>query len=174
MEEKNFLIDNILRVVRVLKKENINFCIGGGIAFSVLVEPRATVDIDVIIYLKKSDFAKIKKTLNIEFDNLIFHENLMEFKNIKIWRIIRLEEDKVFIIDFVIVKKSFFNDLIKRKKEIEFEEVLVPFIDIEDLYILKKMSERKTDINDLEKIENKYKKMLDWTYIKKWLKKLKE
>jgi len=46
-----YLISVLTAVIRVLQKQRFDFAIAGGLAYSALVTPRATVDIDVLVLI---------------------------------------------------------------------------------------------------------------------------
>ncbi len=46
---KEILIDHLRKIVNFLNENNYEYALVGGLAFSALVEPRATVDIDILI-----------------------------------------------------------------------------------------------------------------------------
>lgn len=173
MGKKTFIERNFFKVIKILNNKNIDFLICGGIAQSILIEPRATVDIDIIAKLKKSEFKKIKEELKKNFMDIFPHKNLMIFKKIRIWRILIFEGKEQFLLDFIFVNNRYFSEVLKRKIEIEIEGLILPFVSPEDLYILKSLSNREIDRWDIKKIKEKFKSSLDMKYIKNWLKILK-
>lgn len=152
---------------------NFNFLICGGLAYSILVEPRATLDIDIIIKLKKKDFKLIEKGLREVYDDVLPHKNLMHFKKVAIWRIILFDKGEELIFDLIFVDDNYFSEMLKRKINLEIEKNILPFVSPEDLYILKILSGREIDKWDIKKIKEKYKKSFDFDYVNKWIKKLK-
>ncbi|MEJ5166517.1 MAG: nucleotidyltransferase [Thermoanaerobaculia bacterium] len=173
MGKKTFIERNIFKIAKILNNKNIDFLICGGIAQSILIEPRATVDIDIIAKLKKAEFKKIKEELKKNFKDIFPHKNLMVFKKIKIWRIVIFEEKEQFLLDFLFLDNKYFSEILKRKVEIKLEGKILPIVSPEDLYILKSLSNREIDKWDRKKIKEKFKLSFDMEYVKKWLKILK-
>ena len=60
MDVKETLIDQLKKIVQFLNKQRIDYALAGGLAFSALVEPRATMDIDILDFPKKVDTVKSK------------------------------------------------------------------------------------------------------------------
>lgn len=174
MEEKGFLTNSIINIANFLENEKMKYCICGGIAYSALVEPRATIDMDILLYLDEKKLELLKKKILKKYKNAILNENIMDFKIFKILRILFVFGEKYFILDLLLTKREYFLEVFKRKIELDFEGKILPFLSPEDLYIIKTLSNREIDKIDLKKIKIKYGKNLDFEYIKKWLKKLKE
>jgi len=53
LDIKETLIDQLKKIVQFLNKQKIDYALAGGLAFSALVEPRATMDIDIIIMINE-------------------------------------------------------------------------------------------------------------------------
>lgn len=159
------LIDNFLR------KEKIDFLICGGIAFSSLVYPRSTVDIDLILNIKEKDLEALKNSFEKSIKNLVINKKIMKFGNVKVLRAIFIEKEKEFIIDLIFLNEEYLKEIFKNKIVVNFYNLKLPIVAPDDLFILKSLSEREKDKMDLEEIKKKYK--INYNYVKKWLKKLK-
>jgi hypothetical protein len=46
---KETLTEQLKSIIQFLNKQDIDYALAGGLAFSALVEPRATMDIDLIV-----------------------------------------------------------------------------------------------------------------------------
>lgn len=159
------LIDNFF------KKQKIDFLICGGIAFSSLVYPRSTVDIDLIINIKEKDLEALKNSLEKSLKNLVINKKIINFGNVKVLRIVFVEEIKELIIDLIFLNEEYLKEIFKNKIVVNFYNLELPIVDPNDLFILKSLSEMERDKLDLEEIKKKYK--INYNYVKKWLKKLK-
>ena len=172
MEVKEILTAQLKRIVQFLKKQKIDYALAGGLAFSALVEPRATMDIDLIVMIEENQLNDFKDRLKHEFGSIITHEEPMQFKLAKIWRAINLIEDLEMIFDFIFAESEFYKNAIKRAFEIEFFGSKIKVITLEDLILLKNFANRKQDLADLDKIYQTYNDEIDDEYLKAWAKEL--
>ncbi len=69
---KNSLLEILLNVSDFLILKNYNFALIGGLAYSVIYEPRATYDLDFIIEIK--NFDKFLKDLRGNSDFIFVHD----------------------------------------------------------------------------------------------------
>lgn len=163
--KKNSLKKTLLEIINFLNQNFIDYALIGDIAYSVLYEPRATLDIDFIIDVK--DISEFIKTLKNNEKFLIVHNELMKFQNAKIERTIY--ENKI-IVDFLIADNEFKKNVLSRKKSIKVDNEIIYIVTIEDLILLKLLSKREQDyldIKNLLKIDQ-----IDLNYIKYWINKL--
>lgn len=171
MEYQKEFLNRLKLIFNFLKKEKIEFLVCGGIAFGILVYPRSTVDLDLILNLKEKDVENFKILLKKAIKKIIINEAVMKFGPISILRAVIIERQKEFIFDFLFLDENYVKEILKRKIEIEFFKIRFPIISPEDLYLLKSLTGRKQDKIDMEEIKKKYK--INFNYVSKWLKKLK-
>lgn len=164
--QKKSIRDSLLKIVRFLNENNIENALIGGIAFSIFYEPRATFDIDFIVNVEDINyFINILK----QNKNFIFiHNEQMKFQNATIERVI-YEND--IVIDFLIADDEFKKSIFLRKKEIKIDNEKIYIVSIEDLILLKFLSNREQDYLDIKNLLTL--NGLDIDYIKYWLKILK-
>jgi hypothetical protein len=172
MEFQKEILKKIKLISNFLKKEKIDFLVCGGIAFSSLVYPRSTVDLDLILDLKEEELERLKSSLQKRFKGLFINPKKMVFGPVSIFRIVFIEKEKEFIVDFLFLKEEYKKEILKRKIIVNFFKIKLPILSPEDLFLLKKLTKRDRDKDDCEEIKRKYK--LNFRYINKWLKKLKE
>jgi len=170
MEETGFLKEILKQVVNLLEGINCEFALAGGMAYSALVEPRATVDIDFLILLDEDKIKFLSERLLEIFDTVIPHKEPMRFQETYIWRIVGIKGDKEVLLDFILANTPFHKEALKRRFEINFESLSIPIVTLEDLFILKSLADRPQDKVDIEQIKRLYEDRLDWPYIKKHLK----
>ncbi|MGB9749972.1 MAG: DUF6036 family nucleotidyltransferase [Caldisericia bacterium] len=91
----------------------------------------------------------------------------MKFENVSFGRV--TYEDYI-VIDFLIANDEFKKNILKRKKEIKVNEENIYIVTIEDLILLKLLSNREQDILDVKNLLNI--DNIDIEYIKEWVKKL--
>ena len=99
MDIKETLIDQLKKIVQFLNKQKIDYALVGGLAFSALVEPRATMYIDIIIMIKEEHLSGFANLLKDEFESIITHKEPMHFNLMKTWRAINFIDDREMIFD---------------------------------------------------------------------------
>jgi len=172
MGVKETLTDQLKRMVQFLYKQKIDYALAGGLAFSALVEPRATMDIDLVVMVKEKQLNHFKDLLKQEFESIITHKEPMQFNLVKIWRVINFIEDREMIFDFILAESKFHKNAIERAFEIEFFGSKLKVITLEDLILLKNCANRTQDLADLDKIYETYDDEIDHGYLKFWSDKL--
>ena len=172
MDLKETLTDQLKRIVQFLNKQKIDYALAGGLAFSALVEPRATMDIDLIVMIKEKQLNDFKDLLKHEFESIITHKEPMQFNLVKIWRVINFIEDREMIFDFILAESKFHKNAIERAFEIDFFGSKLKVITLEDLILLKNCANRTQDLADLDKIYETYDDDIDYGYFKFWSDKL--
>ncbi len=167
---KNLL--NTLKIISELfKKKNISFALAGGLAVGILSRPRATEDIDLIIMISDNDRQRIVNILSDEFKIINAHTEIMHFKNADIWRVIIANEEtsgnNIVIIDFIIAVNDICKNAIERRFFIEIDSIEIPIVTIEDLILLKLLSNRDIDRMDINYIlKDSQKGDLNFIYLK--------
>jgi len=172
MGVKKTLTDQLKRIVQFLNKQKIDYALAGGLAFSALVEPRATMDIDLVVMVKEKQLNHFKDLLKQEFESIVTHKEPMQFNLVKIWRVINFIEDREMIFDFMLAESKFHKNAIERALEIEFFGSKLKVITLEDLILLKNCANRTQDLADLDKIYETYDDKIDHGYLKFWSDKL--
>jgi predicted nucleotidyltransferase len=173
MEIKEALINQLQKVVNFLNEHKIGYALAGGLAFSALVEPRATVDIDILIMVKEKEMSGFIDLIKEKFESIIPHKEPMRFNEIQIWRVISFIKDREMIIDFLLAESEFHENVINRAIEIDFYSSKIKIITLEDLILLKKCAKRTQDIADLETISDIFKNEIDQEYVDIWSNNLK-
>jgi hypothetical protein len=67
LDIKETLIKQVKSIVHFLSKYEIDYALAGGLAYSALVEPRATMDIDILIMFKEKEMPTFIDLLSKEF-----------------------------------------------------------------------------------------------------------
>jgi predicted nucleotidyltransferase len=168
------------KVCSELRKNNLQFCLAGGWAVSMIGIARTTMDIDILIVLDENIKRKVVSILENSFNLIQSHEKEMELKNITIWRnIVSLKgKNDPYMLDLLKADNDYLKTVIERRIEIDYEGTIIPIISIEDLIVIKLASFRKQDQVDIENLiqsggaidwgylENTVKKShLDWSFI---------
>ncbi len=155
-----------------LSKNNMEFCLAGGWAVSMMGIARTTIDIDMLMVLDETAKKQVISILENSFHLIQSHENEMEFKRLTIWRnIVSLKnKNEPFMIDLIKADTDYLKRVITRRIEIDYEGVVIPVIAIEDLIILKLSSFRKQDQADIENLVRSG-TPIDWQYLETNVKK---
>jgi len=172
MDIKETLIEQLKTTVNLLNKHEIGYALAGGLAFSALVEPRATMDIDLLLMIKEEELPGFFKVLEKKVELLVPHNEPMRFNLIKIWRVVSFTNNLEIIIDFLIAESKFHKSVVKRAIEIDFFKTKLKIITLEDLILLKICAKRTQDIADLEQIYSTFKNEIDHDYVERWAGKL--
>lgn len=160
------LDSTLVKIVNIFKEDNIIFALAGGFAFSIHIIPRATVDIDFVIFTDE-DTSQIEKSLKKSFKELIRHKNPIKAGNFKVWRFVGIDGEETIIDIMVCSDTKFKENAPVRISFLKFNDTEIPVLSVEDIYLMKKNSKRPQDISDCRMIEEVKKENLDWDYIRK-------
>ncbi|MEK7747950.1 MAG: nucleotidyl transferase AbiEii/AbiGii toxin family protein [Nitrospirota bacterium] len=168
MAYQPYLISILTKVVRTLDQHQFQFALAGGLAYSALVIPRATSDIDFLILLSEKDPANIFRLLAAAFDSFIAHPAPMKFKNVTLWRAVGGADKQEVILDFLLAETDFHRSALSRKQHVAFADISLPIVTPEDLFLLKGLSNRPQDQVDCSEIKRSYAKTWDREYLLHW------
>jgi hypothetical protein len=147
--EKQQLPEDFKEFIQCLNSNNVKYLLIGGWAVGLYGHPRATKDIDFLIFMDKSNLEKLKAALNdfgappVDIDYLSEKGNIIRFGVPPIGIDIINDADGINI-----------EDCYSRKETIMVENIEIPLISKEDLIINKKSSGRLSDLADAEKLEH--------------------
>lgn len=147
----------LLKVIRQLEKHKIPYAIAGGYALALHGIVRATMDVDLILNLKKSDFVKFEKAmkeLSLQSRLPLLAEQVIDFRkeyiqerNLIAWSFINFK-DPTEVVDVILLE-----DLNKVKTiKVSVGDKKVNVITLKELERMKKQSGRAQDLVDLESI----------------------
>ncbi len=161
---KNSLDKFYTDVVDFLDESKIQYLIIGGLAVSVIGEPRMTNDIDIIVSIKKQNIQHILKnakkcgwTVNID----------RELQRIKETGTFRLNSE-FFHLDVIIASTLLEEKAFARAQKIKLGNRIASFPSPEDLILFKIIVGRDKDILDARSIVIRHKNHLDYQYLEKW------
>ena len=165
------LIHSLKEICLFLQAQEIEYMLVGGLAVGIWAEPRATVDIDLLVAIGLDDYDSLKHKL-IESKKFVFiHDKPMVFGKITFLRTTTKRNTDIAV-DFLFADDDFKNTALQRKETVKVNDFSLYISSPEDLIILKLLSGRDQDRLDAEKIIKIQKDNLDQEYIRHWTEKL--
>ena len=159
MAAESFLVRALSTLIDDFNRRGLVYALAGGWAYSALVEPRATTDIDLLMLIEQPSREGIQSLLSPQFDSTVVHPAPMVFQGISIWR----------TVDFILADSEYLRTALVRRRLVAFGSLQVPILTVEDLIVLKTVAGRLQDQADLEKIRARQKELgVDWDYVERW------
>jgi hypothetical protein len=168
MEYSSFLITSFKKVVQALDASQVDFAVCGGMAYSILVSPRATIDFDCLIMARPNTLMEINQILEPLFDKIIFHKEPMQFKKARVFPTLGIDGENEYIMDFILGENRFHHEALTRKNRIDLDGITLPILSPEDLLLLKALADRPQDRVDISNMVNFFGDKLDWAYLERW------
>ena len=164
------LFDVFNKLEVAAKESDVKVVIMGGLAVSIYAQPRATLDIDGIIELDEryiDNFLTAAEKRGFSWDKEV------PIKRIKGLPFITLyyPDGKVYV-DLFLAKGDFQENVIRRSRAVDVEGVKLDLISPEDLILVKLISDRPKDTDDVREILLESSDDLDFKYLEKWGEKL--
>ena len=148
-------------LTRVLSEGAIPYMLIGGLANIVWGEPRATLDIDVTVWVVDAQVPATVDLLGRDFRILV--EQPADF--ISRTRVLPLESASGVRVDVIFGLLSFEQDAIGRAVIVEVAGVAVKVCTAEDLILMKIISDRERDLQDVRGIVGRRLQSLDRGYL---------
>ena len=169
MAAESFLVQALSTLIAEFNRRGLNYALAGGWAYSALVEPRATTDIDLLMLVEQPSREGIHFLLSSLFDSTVVHPAPMVFHGISIWRSVGIRSDQEVVIDLLLADSDYLKTALSRRRTVALGELNVPILAIEDLIVLKTLAGRLQDQADLEKIRARQDELhVDWSYVEGW------
>ena len=166
------IVEHLTTLCGVLEKTGTPYALAGGLAYSALVEPRATMDIDVLVILDEVKLRNVVGEIEKRYDSVVVHREPMLFNSTRIWRMVCVSAGVEFILDFILADSEFLRQALGRAKPVEHAGARIFILAIEDLYIMKTIASRPRDIADIDNIKLLMNDSVDWAYVDTWKTKL--
>lgn len=164
----------LVKIVKKLNSLKIPYLVTGGMAIYVWGRPRFTADIDLVVELNKQDIKKLVNALIKEgyIDEDMIREAIAYQSEFNF-----IDQEEGIKVDFWILKKDAFDkSKFKRRVAKKVLNQNVYFISAEDLILVKllwfKEGRSYRHLEDILSILEMLKKKVDFTYLRKWAKKL--
>ncbi len=169
MASEPILVHALSDLILEFNRRGVAYALAGGWAYSALVEPRATTDIDLLILLEQPSREQVHGLVSPLFDSTVVHPAPMTFQSISIWRIVGVRADQEVIVDLLLADSTYLQTALSRRNVVPFGSLPVPILTLEDLIILKTLAGRLQDRADLEKIRTRQADLsVDWAYVDQW------
>jgi hypothetical protein len=146
--EKQQLPDDFKEFIQCLNSNNVKYLLIGGWAVGLHGHPRATKDIDFLVFMDNANLENLEKAFigfgapPVDIDYLREKGNVIRIGVSPILIDIINEADGIDI-----------EDCYSRKEIIKVEDIEIPLISKADLIINKKLTGRQADLADVEKLE---------------------
>jgi len=145
----------------VLNNQNVPYMIIGGLANAIWGHPRATLDIDVTVWVLDDQIRKLLTILEKKYVFMVAQP--IEF--ISKTRVLPIKNNENLRIDIIFGALPFEKDALDRAVEVEIGDSSINFCTAEDLILFKIISERSKDLEDVRSILRFQKENLDYTYL---------
>ncbi|MBN8572031.1 MAG: nucleotidyltransferase [Ignavibacteria bacterium] len=163
------LSDTLADICDVLNSHNIPYMVIGGYAVSVHGYNRFTEDIDITLGINVNEYEKVLNILP-EINCKLLVSNPVDFINTT-WVLPVLEEKSKTRIDFIFSFTDFESHAIKNSFVLDIKGKKIKFSSVNDLLVLKAFSGRTKDLEDIQVIYRRDKKVINLEYIYNWLEK---
>jgi predicted nucleotidyltransferase len=151
-------------VFRKLGEKRVKYLLIGGVAVNLYGVQRATGDIDLLLYMDRENllkFISIMKELGLEPKLPVKAEDLADPEKIKAWRKEKnlrafsfIDLDNPYIIVDVMIDEGLpFEEVFKRRNQMEAWGIGISVVSLDDLIKLKEISGRAQDLADIEALK---------------------
>ena len=144
-----------------LEREGVPYMVIGGMANIIWGEPRATLDIDVTVWVAEPQLPSFVNRVAESYTVLV--EDALPF--IGRTRVLPLETASGVRVDMVFGLLPFEEDAIRRAKDIPIGGTNVRFCTPEDLLLMKIISDRERDLSDARALVLRRWRELDVDYL---------
>ncbi|MGH7826242.1 MAG: nucleotidyl transferase AbiEii/AbiGii toxin family protein [Candidatus Binatia bacterium] len=160
------LAEGVVEVASFLGKERIPYAILGGIAVQHWGEPRATLDIDVVVLVPPEREDEFLNAVLKSFRPRLPDAVAFAKRN----RILLISTSGDIPVDLSLGIPGYEEEALRRAVTVSFGGVSpVRVVSPEDLIIHKCVAGRARDIEDIERVLVRQKLKLDLQYVRKWL-----
>ena len=146
--ERQQLPEDFKEFIQCLNSNNVKYLLIGGWAVGLYGHPRATKDIDFLVFKDDANLENLEKALNSFTAPPVDIYYLREKGNVIRFGVSPLQIDIINEADGINIE-----DCYLRKEIIIVENIEIPLISKADLVKNKKSTGRKSDLADVEKLE---------------------
>lgn len=157
------LITALTELARATRNHADELVLAGGFAYGVHAEPRATVDIDVVV-VGERDADALEAAMRDVFDSVYVNRETMEYSRVRVRRYLGITGSEETVVDAIVPREERFALRMRERAErIEFHGAPMFVISREDLYLLKAGSAREQDGLDARRLAEA--PDFDWNYV---------
>lgn len=146
-----------------LGEAKILYAVGGAIALGYYGEPRATIDIDVNVFVLEEEASGVLGLLEPLGFDAITPEVL---KRAATTGQVRLEWDGT-LVDLFFVNHDFHRECLRHIREVPFGSMTIWILGCEDLMVFKMAFNRRKDWLDIEQLL--FVREIDLAYLRRWM-----
>lgn len=151
-------------VIKALNRNKIQYAVAGGVAVVLYGYTRLTLDIDIIVELKKKNLEKFFDTLydlgykpkvpvsKEEFINKQKRQEWIKNKGMVVFSFFHVKEH-LKLIDVFVTEPIKFTAIKKKIVMMNLKGLVVPLVSIEHLIRLKELAARFKDLTDIRNLE---------------------
>ena len=147
--EKQQLPEDFKEFIQCLNSNNVKYLLVGGWAVGLHGHPRATNDIDFLIFTDNANLENLEKAFSNFGAPPVDIDYLREKGNVIRFGVSPIQIDIINEADGIDIK-----DCYSRKEKIIVEDIEIPLISKIDLITNKKSTGRQADLADVEKLES--------------------
>ncbi|MEX2261704.1 MAG: nucleotidyl transferase AbiEii/AbiGii toxin family protein [Bryobacteraceae bacterium] len=160
----------LLEVASLIERLSIPYMLIGGLAVAAWGEPRATLDVDLSLWVEPDRLDQTVTDLSMALRPL--PQNPTNF--VRSSRVLPVLANSGVRIDLVFASLPMEADLINRAKPIEVAGKVIPVASVEDIIWMKLISERKKDLEDAQGLLRRHRHSVDRKYLESRLSELAE
>ena len=160
----------VAEISKALRELDVPHMLIGGLAVAAWQVPRATLDVDVCLWVDASRMAEIAATLSNKLRCRTSDPTAFAAKT----SVVPLESSKGVRIDCIFGRLDYERRAIARAVPHEFARESVPVMAVEDLIYVKFASERSKDVDDATKLVRRHASTLNRVYLEPLLVELAE
>lgn len=158
------LDERIVLVAKTLARRRIAFAFGGALALAYHAEPRATIDIDLNVFVGVDQTSRVLRALR----SLAIAAGPREEKAIRAEGQARLSWDR-YLLDVFFAVHPFHDSCAKRVRDVSFGDQEIPILSAEDLVVFKLLFNRPKDWLDIEQVLFAQAGHFDVGYVEHWV-----
>lgn len=165
MQSEPGMSAKVVRLHDALRGAQIPHAFGGAIAVDYYRVPRATIVIDLNVFVPPDESRRVIEALEVEFEipdvDALTEQIRERDQGMTYWGPTR--------IDLFFAATEFHESMSERAREVSYEGATIPILSAEDILLAKAMFDRTQDWADIEAVCDLSGAELDLNYLKRWL-----